>query len=237
MSELNPLSARPEPFGEAGDMPAEARPERRVDASSMLRQVQHEREWVGASLTEASRSAGFRLDARFAGAPSGASLPPPQAEPVDPAAIAWAEGHAAGLAEARALMAEHAAIDDAAREILALSFSRLDARLQEELRLRLRDTVSALCESALAPLAFDEDALVRRIDKAVSMLARADDERVIRLHPEDLKLVSPRLSAEWQVLPDPTLERGALRVESTNGGVEDGPEQWRRAIAEALHQC
>ena len=26
-------------------------------------------------------------------------------------------------------------------------------------------------------------------------------------------------------------------VETSNGGVEDGPELWRRAIAEALRQC
>ena len=101
----------------------------------------------------------------------------------------------------------------------------------------LRDTVAALCEAAIAPLALDEDALARRIVTAVSMLARADDERVIRLHPDDLDLVSQRLSAEWQVEPDPTLERGAVRVETATGGVEDGPGQWRRAIAEALHQC
>ena len=69
------------------------------------------------------------------------------------------------------------------------------------------------------------------------MLARADDERLIRLHPDDIALLSPRFAADWQVAPDPALERGALRVETPNGGVEDGPDLWRRAIAEALHQC
>ena len=104
-------------------------------------------------------------------------------------------------------------------------------------RLRLRDTVAALCEQAIAPFALDEEALLRRIDKAVAMLARADDDRVIRLHPEDIALLSPRLPQEWHVLPDAALERGALRVECATGGVEDGPAGWRRAIAEALHQC
>ena len=72
---------------------------------------------------------------------------------------------------------------------------------------------------------------------AVAMLARADDDRMIRLNPDDLALVGPRLSAEWQVQPDPALPRGSLRVETASCGVEDGPDQWRRAIAEALHQC
>ena len=50
-------------------------------------------------------------------------------------------------------------------------------------------------------------------------------------------LVSPQFSMDWQIVPDSTLERGSLRVESANGGVEDGPAVWRRAIGEALHQC
>ena len=113
----------------------------------------------------------------------------------------------------------------------------LDEVLAEQLRQRLRDTVAALCESAIAPLALDEEALIHRIERAVALFSRADDERVIRLHPEDIALLSPRFAADWQVVPDPSLERGALRVESQGGGVEDGPELWRRAIAEALHQC
>ncbi|MFA7585716.1 MAG: FliH/SctL family protein, partial [Novosphingobium sp.] len=80
-------------------------------------------------------------------------------------------------------------------------------------------------------------ALMRRIDKAAAMLARADDERVIRLNPFDLDLLAPRLGGDWIVQPDPALPRGALRVETATGGVEDGPEQWRHAIQEALHQC
>lgn len=185
-----------------------------------------------------SASVGFRADTRFVAL---ADLPPPPAEPepdpVDPLAIAFAEGHAAGIAEARAEAAACAEADADARDRLALSFARLDAALEEQLQLRLRDTVAALCEAAIAPLALDETALVVRIGRAVSMLARADDERVIRLHPDDLALVSDRLSAEWQVSPDPSLARGSIRVETSTGGVEDGPEQWRRAIAEALHQC
>lgn len=178
---------------------------------------------------------GFKASARFAAPPPAVAMPEVEAE--DPLARAYAEGHAVGIAEERARAAEAAAADAAAREVLTFSFARLDRQLEEELRLRLRDTVAALCETSLAPLALDEEALARRIETAVSMLARADDERVIRLNPEDIPLVSARLAEDWQVVPDPALERGALRVESTNGGVEDGPASWRRAIAEALRTC
>lgn len=194
-----------------------------------------------------SLASGFRADPRFWSRdpimvgheplPEPEDPPCEEPEPVDPVALAYADGYAAGRDEAETAAAEQARLDDAAREGLALSFARLDARLEEELRLRLRDMVAALCESAIAPLALDETLLARRIENAVSMLARADDERVIRLHPDDIPLVAPKLRAEWQVAADPALERGALRIESQNGGVEDGPATWRRAIAEALRQC
>ena len=189
-----------------------------------------------------AESCGFRGDARFSfqpAAPEALPLPETLEEraAADPLAEARAAGYAQGLADARAEAAEAERHDAAAREGLALAFARLDRSLEEELRLRLRDTVAALCEAALAPLALDEDALLRRIDRAAAMLARADDDKVLRLHPDDLKLVHARLAAEWTVQPDPALERGALRVETGSGGVEDGPCQWRQAIAEALHQC
>ncbi|MCJ2186852.1 FliH/SctL family protein [Novosphingobium beihaiensis] len=206
------------------------------------------------SLLEAfAKPRGFTPDKRFgalAGAgpePEPAPAPEPEPEPEtpppaedeapDPVAEAFAQGFAAGHEQAQTEAQARAAEDAAAFEGLKLSFARLDAALEEELRLRLRDTVTALCEAALAPLAIDEDALMRRITRAASMLARADDERVIRLHPDDIKLIEPRLAEDWQVQPDPKLERGTVRIESQNGGVEDGPATWRLAIAEAMHQC
>ena len=109
--------------------------------------------------------------------------------------------------------------------------------LAETLRQRLQDTVLALCEQTLVPYALDAKILAQRVERAVAMFSRAEDERVIRLHPDDLALVSEQLAADWTVTPDPALERGALRIESQSGGVEDGPAQWRRALTEAFHAC
>ena len=160
--------------------------------------------------------------------------PEPEPAPEDSRAAAYAEGFAAGLAQAQLEAREREGIDAACREALALSISRLDSQMEEELRARLRDTVAALCETAIAPLALDRAALEARVERAASMLARIDDERVVRLHPDDLALVA---SGDWDVQPDPALARGAIRVEARNGGVEDGPEQWRRTIEEALARC
>lgn len=179
---------------------------------------------------------GFSRDARFASVAS-RPAPPPEAEAPDPIAIAYAEGHAAGMAEARAAAEAAAAEADAAREKFSFSFARLDAELAENLRHNLHETVVALSETALQPLAVDAAALARRVERAVAMFVRADDERVIRLHPDDLTIVAAKLPADWQFVPDASLERGALRVETASGGIEDGPLQWRAAITEALRLC
>lgn len=187
------------------------------------------------ALTGQARDAGFQLDARYTRA-----APPADRQPVeiaDPVAQAWAEGYARGAEDAHAEAAIIMAAEAEARAALDQSFIRFDAELAETLRQRLQDTVMALCEATLVPYAHDTAALAARVERAVAMLARAEDERLIRLHPDDLAIVAPRLPADWKFSPDPALERGALRVETQNGGVEDGPAHWRQALAEAFHAC
>ncbi|MDE2405392.1 MAG: hypothetical protein KGM17_12060 [Sphingomonadales bacterium] len=190
-------------------------------------------------------STGFARDGRFiARGPEtmGGGIAPPEppmpieAEP-DPLDAALARGFAEGMAAARAEAEAAARLADEARERFAFAFARLDAELTEALRQRLLDTVVALCEATLQPLALDKKALAGRVRKVADMFVRADDERVFRLHPDDLALVRSLLPEDWAFDPDPTLTRGTIRVDTQAGGAEDGPETWRRAIAEALNLC
>ncbi len=177
---------------------------------------------------------GFLPDPRFV--PGLAQMPEPAA-PEDPVARAREEGYAAGHAEAEARAIARAEVDAAARTRITLSLARLDAEQAEALRQKLYATVEALCEASLAPFALDREALAARVAKAAAMLARADDDKVLRLHPEDFRLIANDLPEELDVLEDPILERGSLRIETSSGGVEDGPAHWHRAIAEALARC
>ncbi len=185
-------------------------------------------------------STGFRLDARFAVAEE---LPPPEPEPQpaqepeDSLSNAYAEGFAAGIAKAQAEAAELACVEAEAREALTLSFKRLDREMVQELEFQLRETVAALCESAMAPLALDRESLLKRVKRAASMLARSEDQRTICLHPDDFTFVSPQLRNEERIQPETSVPRGTIRVLSPHGGVEDGPEQWREIIREAIAQC
>ena len=164
-----------------------------------------------------------------------AASPPAPVE--DPLSAAWAEGFSAGAATAEAEAQARADSQAAALGRMELAFARLFSAQEEALRQRLYETVSALCEAAIAPLALDPEALARRVAHAAGMLARADDHRLLRLHPDDLALIGARLPEGLEVKPDPALPRGALRMETQSGGIEDGPGQWHRAIAEALARC
>lgn len=178
---------------------------------------------------EAPTRGAFHADARF-GAKPGA---PAATHRDDPLAVAWDEGFRAGAAQAR----EAAAQDSLAATTIELAFTRLAETDAETLAEKLRETVIALCGAAIDTAAVDPQALSRRIDAALALLRRSSDERVLRLHPEDLALIAGRLPPGIEAHANAALERGALRVETAGGGVEDGPAQWRAAIAAAVHAC
>tara|TARA_R100000049_G_C1955142_1_gene108121 strand:+ start:6255 stop:6854 length:600 start_codon:yes stop_codon:yes gene_type:complete len=192
-------------------------------------------------VTQLRERRGFTPNAAFRGAHTQAqpayaanSDAPAKGDPV-------AEAHARGYEEGRdAAMREMAAIraeEDAARTAITLAFARFDEDSAQALRERLRETVIALCEDAVLPLALDTEGLARRVEAAAALLQRKTDERVIRIHPTDLALVQPLVDPALTLLADPSIERGGLRIDTEDGGVEDGPGQWRQAIAEALAQC
>lgn len=186
-------------------------------------------------VTELRERRGFTPHAAFH------APPPATAAPAGTKADPVADAYARGLKEGRdAAMAEHAAQraeEDAAREAITLAFARFDEESGKALRKRLQETVLALCEDAVLPLALDTEGLHRRVEAAAALLQRKSDERVIRLHPSDHALVLPLVDPELTLIPDPAIERGGLRIDTEDGGVEDGPTQWKQAIAEALAAC
>lgn len=183
------------------------------------------------------RNGGFSRDPRF----SSLFVQPPENDRVeverDPVAEAYRRGRIEGKAEAEAMAEERERELHSRREAIELAFARFDAASAAELRERLRQTVYALCEETVLPLALDGDGLAARIEKATEMLRRAQDERQVLLNPEDLALVEGKLPADLVVIPDPSVERGGLRIETEDGGIEDGPSQWRRILAEAFREC
>lgn len=177
---------------------------------------------------------GFTASNRYARA---VVEPAAAAEPVDAVAEAYRSGFEDGQISARADAEALLVRERAERAAIELAFARFDMESAQALRETLRATVHALCDDAVLPLALDCNALARRIELAAAMLQRKHDQRIIHIHPEDLALVRDSVPPELELRPDATIERGGLRVETDDGGVEDGPQQWRRAIAEAFDSC
>lgn len=175
-------------------------------------------------------SSGFQPDSRFA-ASLAAELSLGRQDRTDDI---YAEGYAKGFSDGTAQAEARAAQDAEARGRIELALGRMTDAEMLRLETRLRETVLALCEKTFEPLTIDPDALTSRVAKAVALLRRSVDERLLRLHPDDAVLLEGRLPEDLRVEPDPTLERGELRFETAEGGVEDGPGQWRRALCEAL---
>ncbi|MBO6527438.1 FliH/SctL family protein [Erythrobacter sp.] len=155
----------------------------------------------------------------------------------DAAEKAYRAGYEDGQVSARADFEAQLQAERAGRSAIELAFARFDAESERLLRDRMLSTVQALCEEAVLPLALDAEGLARRVEAAAAMLQRKHDRRIIHIHPEDLELVRDNVTGDLELVADGSVERGGLRVETDDGGVEDGPQQWRRALAEIFDTC
>lgn len=144
--------------------------------------------------------------------------------------IARQEGEIAGRAAAEAEWRE----SEEARRALRLSFRALDQAAIDALSGEIAETVIALCNEVIGECTIDREGLEKRAREAARLLGTAPEQMRLHLHPGDIELLGGQDAQGWQIVPDPDLPRGALRLEGADGEVHDGPDQWRRAIAEAV---
>lgn len=163
--------------------------------------------------------------------------PEPAAEPrefVDPITAAraagYAEGLAAGRAEADAVAAQQAALLQQVSDALAQGAHFDRERMAGHLRQTVLHLVSKMIgESGVAP-----DVLAARIEAATDMLADSAESAILRLHPDDIALVQDHLPKTVFPVGDPNLARGGFVIESASTIVEDGPDMWLEQLAQAI---
>ncbi|MFV0645087.1 MAG: FliH/SctL family protein [Sphingomonadaceae bacterium] len=177
-----------------------------------------------------SRPAGFVPDPRFGAGIEPAGKPTPEHDAYE---RGYAQGHAAAMDEMQAQATQECEEITRLLEGLALWHGQVTTDLAG----KLRELVISLCEKSLEPLALDETLLVRRIERALALFQRSGDSHRVFLNPADHARISACLPDNPCIVPDPSLAPGALRTECEDGGVEDGPKQWRMMLDEAFGQC
>jgi flagellar assembly protein FliH len=183
-------------------------------------------------------------------------LPEPEpAEPEEPEQVridrAWAEGHAAGLAQghAEATLEGNQRLDDFVQnqgvetaqklaDVLAEMHERL-TQVEQDIARQVLDLACSLARQVVRrELSVDPHALTAVVGEALSLLVMDGKKAVVKLNPQDwtvlegpMKESFPLPSVTW--LTDVAVERGGCLVES-GGAVIDGTlsRRWERAVAQ-----
>lgn len=141
-----------------------------------------------------------------------------------------AEGHAAGLAQgleegrAQAL----AQLDQAAKplETMLKALKKLRTDMKDAQRKEVVDLVGKIARQVIrAELALQPVQLLALVDEALAAMPPTRDEVEVFLNPEELKRVTeldPKRAKKWNLLADPALELGELRVRAGDNEVDAG---------------
>ncbi len=159
----------------------------------------------------APTSAFSPMRARAVGSAPGSSAPRAEGAS-DPFALGFAEG-------ARAATESFAAERTELLDLIAAA-NAFQPEPSEELAAMIATTVERLVTELVGMMPVERPWLIERIDRAMSCLGEADAARTLWLHPDDAALVADA-DLPLEVHTDPTLERGALRIDCSLGWIED----------------
>jgi flagellar assembly protein FliH len=142
---------------------------------------------------------------------------------------AFAKGHAAGLAAARAesqqalnqAKAQVATIDQMLGAI-AQPFRDLDSQIEEQL---VQLAMSIARQLVRRELRIDPSQVIAIIRETVALLPAATRDVRVHLHPEDAnvvreKLATPAADRAWTIVEDPVMPRGGCRVTTDTAHID-----------------
>ncbi len=109
--------------------------------------------------------------------------------------------------------------------------ARIDRQAMAE---QLRQTVLMLVGKLVGEIGVDADRLTGRIEAAMDLLSDAKEAAMLRVHPDDVALLTERLPQTVFPVGDPNVERGGFVLESASTIVEDGPSLWLDQLAAAI---
>jgi len=150
---------------------------------------------------------------------------------------AYARGFAQGLAEGRAEADARANRLAALIDKLAKPFDDLDRAVEQELAALVEKIAVELLRRELSTSA---DALAAAAREAINSLPSATRDVVVKLHPDDARLVAEHVAAgaaaRFAIEPDARLARGDLVVTAERSEVDGRVETRVRALLDAADE-
>ncbi len=183
--------------------------------------------WTAARAADAVSLGSFAIQRRApAFSPWGGDAEPPANDLAAPTmpdlAPIEADAFAEGFEQGRRTVELEIAAEREALARLAESLDALRPEPPAPLALVLAETVERLVRQIVGEVEIDPATLLTRARAAAALVAEEVEPARLRLHPDDIPLLG-EASLPLPIAPDLSLDRGALRVESGAGWIEDGP--------------
>jgi flagellar assembly protein FliH len=130
---------------------------------------------------------------------------------------AYRDGFEAGQSAATSQFAD----ERSALLTLISNLEVLQSEPSEELAVLIAETVERLVRSIVTEAAIDRSWLLERARKAATLIRECDDARSLCFHPDDITLLEGT-DLPLSLVPDPSLSRGAVRIDCSAGWIESG---------------
>lgn len=142
--------------------------------------------------------------------------------------------YAAGLADGQQMAEVTYSLEREHLQDLISSAEAIRPEDNAELAPMLDILVRKIVANIIGNIAIDADFLQRQIDAAIAVLTEADQNRILRLHPDDLALLA-NADLPLKCSADANMARGTLRIECSDGWIEHGPALILDRLERALH--
>lgn len=163
-------------------------------------------------------------------------LDPSMDEPDHDAAIeaAHSAGYEQGVADATAAAQAAGERDRALLATLAAELGAAARIDRETIASQLRQTVLMLVEQLVGEIGVSPERLVARVEAASELLADAHESAMLRVHPDDVVLLTEALPSTIFPVGDSNVARGSFVLEAASTIVEDGPALWLEQLGQAI---
>jgi flagellar assembly protein FliH len=143
------------------------------------------------------------------------------------------DAYARGFDEGHRVASEAFATDRQHLLSLLAKAETFQPEASDELAAMIAETVFRLVAEIVGSVEIDRALLDRRIDEAMKLIADCDAARTLAFHPDDLPLLA-NAGLTLDLIADPSLARGDLRIDCSSGGIEHGNSIYLDALRSEL---